>query len=129
LIISCCAVGVIFLFQDSRFKIQDSRFKIQDSRFKIQDSRFKIQDSRFKIQDSRFKIQDSRFKAFIGLKKPEIEFDLIKICGSVEEYAHEVFAFFRECDRKNIEIIYCETVEEKGIGAALMDRLSRAAAE
>ena len=88
-----------------------------------------VQDSRFKIQDSRFKIQDLRFKAFIGLKKPEIEFDLIKICGSVEEYAHEVFAFFRECDRKNIEIIYCETVEEKGIGAALMDRLSRAAAE
>jgi len=79
------------------------------------------------VQDSRFKIQDSRFKAFIGLKKPEIEFDLIKICGSVEEYAHEVFAFFRECDRKNIEIIYCETVEEKGIGAALMDRLRRAA--
>ena len=55
------------------------------------------------------------------------EFDLIKICASVEEYAHEVFAFFRECDARKIETIYCETVEEKGIGLALMDRLRRAA--
>ncbi|MDQ3131562.1 MAG: L-threonylcarbamoyladenylate synthase [Acidobacteriota bacterium] len=79
------------------------------------------------IQDLGFRIQDSGFKAFIGLKKPEIEFDLIKICGSVEEYAREVFAFFRECDRKNIETIYSEIVKETGIGAALMDRLRRAA--
>ena len=45
---------------------------------------------------------------------------------SPEDYAREVFNFFRECDRENIEIVYCETVEEKGIGAALMDRLKRA---
>ncbi len=38
----------------------------------------------------------------------------------------EVFNFFRECDRANVETIYCETVDEKGIGAALMDRLKRA---
>lgn len=65
--------------------------------------------------------------AFIGLNKPKREFDVIKICHSVEEYAHDVFAFFRECDRREIETIYCETVEEKGIGLALMDRLKRAA--
>jgi L-threonylcarbamoyladenylate synthase len=65
--------------------------------------------------------------AFIGLHDSPNKFDLKKICNSVEEYAHEVFNFFRECDRQNIEIIYCETVEEKGIGLALMDRLRRAA--
>lgn len=65
--------------------------------------------------------------AFIGLNDSPNRFDLKKICGSVEEYAHEVFDFFRECDRQNLEIIYCETVAETGIGLALMDRLRRAA--
>jgi L-threonylcarbamoyladenylate synthase len=80
-------------------------------------------NSGFGIQDSGFQISDS--SAFIGLNKPAQNFDLTKICRSVEEYAHEVFNFFRECDRRAVEIIYCQTVEEKGIGAALMDRLKR----
>jgi L-threonylcarbamoyladenylate synthase len=65
--------------------------------------------------------------AYIGLNSPESKVDLLKICRNVEEYAHEVFAFFRECDSKNITIIYCEMVVEKGLGLALMDRLKRAA--
>ena len=77
--------------------------------------------------DSRFKIQDSKSKAFIGFDKPEGDFNLIKICDSAEEYARELFGFFRECDRKGIETVYCQTVSEKGIGLALMDRLKRAA--
>jgi L-threonylcarbamoyladenylate synthase len=79
------------------------------------------------VQSSKFKVQSSKSKAFIGLDKPEQKFDLIKICVSVEEYAHEFFNFFRECDREKIEIIYCQAVEEKKIGRALMDRLDRAA--
>jgi L-threonylcarbamoyladenylate synthase len=79
------------------------------------------------IENSKFKIQNSMPAAYIGLNHPALEFDLVKICSSVEEYAHEVFAFFRECDARNIETIYCESVEEKGIGLALMDRLRRAA--
>ena len=75
---------------------------------------------------SNFKFQISNSSAFIGLSKPEIEFDLVKICASIENYAHEVFAFFRECDALGIETIYGEIVAEKGIGAALMDRLRRA---
>lgn len=66
-------------------------------------------------------------KAFIALNDPRENFKLKKICRSIEEYAHEVFAFFRECDRAGIEVIYCEITEEKAIGAALMDRLRRAA--
>lgn len=64
--------------------------------------------------------------AFIGLHNSQNNFALVKICSSIEEYAHSVFAFFRECDAKNIKTIYCETVEEKGIGLALMDRIKRA---
>ena len=83
-----------------------------------------IQDSRFRIQDLRLEIRDS--SAFIGLEEPETNFDLVKICASAEDYAHEIFAFFRRCDALGIKTIYCETVAEKGIGAALMDRLRRA---
>lgn len=64
--------------------------------------------------------------AFIGLKRPEVTFALERICRSVDEYAKSLFAFFRECDAKQIKSIYCEAVEESGIGAALMDRLRRA---
>lgn len=79
------------------------------------------------VQSSRFKVQSLKSGAFIGLDEPTEKFDLIKICASIEEYAHEVFHFFRECDREKIEIIYCQTVSEKKIGRALMDRLKRAA--
>jgi L-threonylcarbamoyladenylate synthase len=65
--------------------------------------------------------------AFIGLNLPNDGFELVKICNSVEDYAHSLFEFFRECDRQGIDTIYCETVQETGIGAALMDRLRRAA--
>ncbi len=78
------------------------------------------------LVNSKFKVQSSKFNAFIGLEKPDFEVEKMEICSSIEEYAHEVFSFFRECDRQNIETIYCEMVEEKGIGAALMDRLKRA---
>ena len=71
-------------------------------------------------------IANRKSQAFIGLTKPEQKFDLVKICASPEEYAHEVFAFFRRCDHAGIETIYCEIVEEKGIGLALMDRMRRA---
>ncbi|MDQ3798225.1 MAG: L-threonylcarbamoyladenylate synthase [Acidobacteriota bacterium] len=70
-------------------------------------------------------VQSPDSGAFIGLENPGAEFDFVKICGSIEEYAREVFNFFRECDRRGIQTIYCEAVEEKGIGLALMDRLKR----
>lgn len=76
------------------------------------------------ISDFKFQISDS--SAFIGVNKPVGNFDLIRICDSVEDYAHSLFDFFRRCDRKGIKTIYCQTVEEKGLGLALMDRLKRA---
>lgn len=65
--------------------------------------------------------------AFIGTKEPNVKFALTIICPTVNAYAHELFAFFRECDRAGIRTIFCETTDESGIGAALMDRLRRAA--
>lgn len=72
------------------------------------------------------RIEGFEKSAFIGLNDSPNQFDLKKICSSIEEYAHEVFAFFRECDTQNMDIIFCEEVEQKGIGLALMDRLRRA---
>lgn len=66
-------------------------------------------------------------RAYIGLNAPAGKFELIKICASVEEYARFVFAFFRAADAGGIDVIYCETVAETGIGRALIDRLRRAA--
>ena len=51
----------------------------------------------------------------------------LTIVGEAAEYAHEVFEFFRECEREGIKKIYCEKIEATGIGSALMDRLRRAA--
>lgn len=65
--------------------------------------------------------------AWIGIHGGDNGFALAKICGSAEEYAAAVFEFFRECDRRGVNVIYCEAVPETGIGLALMDRLRRAA--
>jgi L-threonylcarbamoyladenylate synthase len=72
-------------------------------------------------------IDDPGTTAFIGLHDRSESFAFKTICSSTDEYAHKMFEFFRECDRRGIEIIYCESVPETGIGTALMDRLRRAA--
>lgn len=80
-----------------------------------------------KLANYELRITNSRNTAYIGLNKPIEPCKMQRICASVEEYAHEVFEFFRECDRLGIHTIYCEEVSETGIGAAVMDRLRRAA--
>lgn len=79
------------------------------------------------ITNLKFEISDFESSAFIGVNEPNIPFEVVRVCSSVEEYAHTLFEFFRECDRLGIHTIYCEEVPESGIGAALMDRLRRAA--
>ncbi len=46
---------------------------------------------------------------------------------SVEEYAHELYEFMRSVDRLGIQFLYCQRPVTSGIGAALSDRLTRAA--
>ncbi|NUN69881.1 MAG: threonylcarbamoyl-AMP synthase [Bacteroidetes bacterium] len=66
--------------------------------------------------------------AYIGLHASRgAAFGLKKICRTEKEYARALFHFFRECDRKGIQTIYCEQVSESGIGLALMDRIRKAA--
>jgi L-threonylcarbamoyladenylate synthase len=65
--------------------------------------------------------------AYIGITRPPIRLERELICSDVDSYAHSLFEFFRECDRNGITTIYCESVEQQGIGAALMDRIRRAA--
>jgi L-threonylcarbamoyladenylate synthase len=65
--------------------------------------------------------------AFIGLDAPKDQnFGITRICRDVSEYSYELFNFFRTCDNQGMEKIYCQAVDEHGIGSALMDRLKRA---
>ena len=66
--------------------------------------------------------------AFIGLDEPgrSKQFRLRRVCANTTDYAHALFAFFRSCDSKGVSTIYCQSVAQKGIGHALMDRLTRA---
>ena len=67
-------------------------------------------------------------EAYIGLDKKFAKgFEVVKICRSIEDYAKNLFSFFRECDEMGIKTIYCEKVPEMGIGAAIMNRLKKAA--
>ncbi|MCC7307028.1 MAG: threonylcarbamoyl-AMP synthase [Acidobacteria bacterium] len=84
-------------------------------------------NARVVLVDSPSEIGADTGSAYIGLTEPVGEFAETMVCGSVEDYAHTVFAFFRKCDKAGIDTIYCQMVSESGIGAALMDRLRRAA--
>lgn len=67
--------------------------------------------------------------AFIGFRSVASTqfFGMQHICPTLEEYARELFLFFRTCDARGIKTIYCQTVPEDGLGRAIMDRLRRAA--
>jgi L-threonylcarbamoyladenylate synthase len=47
--------------------------------------------------------------------------------SSIEHVARNLFRALRELDRHDIDVILIESVEEKGLGAAVMDRLRKAA--
>lgn len=79
------------------------------------------------VVESEDQVEITENAGFIGLRLPQTEPRLVKLCDNAEEYAHELFEFLRECDRRGIDTVYCEAVDEQGIGAALMDRLRRAA--
>lgn len=72
-------------------------------------------------------LDTERSSAFIGIGRPPFDCELVRRCSTVEEYARALYDFFRECDRNNVEFIYCQPVAEEGIGTALMDRIRRAA--
>ncbi|MCI0449929.1 MAG: threonylcarbamoyl-AMP synthase [Chlorobi bacterium] len=81
---------------------------------------------KFQISDYRLKINT----AYIGIHKPNKNvlsgLSRYKICRDLNDYAKNLFSFFRECDAKKIKTIYCQSVPEKGIGLAIMNRLKKA---
>ncbi len=50
------------------------------------------------------------------------------VAPDVAAYAHALFRFFRTCDAAGVAMIACQRVPETGLGRALNDRLTRAAA-
>ncbi|NNE36017.1 MAG: threonylcarbamoyl-AMP synthase [Rhodothermales bacterium] len=66
--------------------------------------------------------------AYIGITAPQgsADFGYVLICRDADHYAHEIFHFLRECDRKGLRRAYCERPPEAGVGAALLDRIMRA---
>ncbi len=72
-------------------------------------------------------IDSPKSSAFIGLEATgDKKFGLSLRCETVDDYARLLFDFFRRCDTEKIDTIYCQTVEEAGIGYAINDRLRRA---
>jgi L-threonylcarbamoyladenylate synthase len=65
--------------------------------------------------------------AYIGLSEAPQGVSLLKLCNSLEEYGRELFSFFRHCDAKGVQLIYCELPSSEGLGRAIRDRLMRAA--
>lgn len=67
--------------------------------------------------------------AFLGLSGPEDRTGYARFYRyeSVDEYASHLFDAFRRCDAEGLVRIECQAVPAVGIGAALMDRLTRAA--
>ena len=72
-------------------------------------------------------ITPSPSAAYIGLSAPQAGFSITRPCGTLEEYGRELFSFFRYCDAKGIQTIYCELPSSTGLGRAIQDRLVRAA--
>lgn len=68
--------------------------------------------------------------AYIGLgpRRHASGFGLASFCRDTEQYARGLFRFFRTCDARGLETIYCQSVGGGGLATALMDRLRRAAA-
>lgn len=59
----------------------------------------------------------------------EIPADFILYAGKTnKEYASRLFALLRECDKQNADIVFAETDGEDGIGAAVRNRIYKAAA-
>ena len=84
-------------------------------------------DAKVVVIGAQTHISDAPSSAYIGMSDREECFGAEQIVADADEYAQLLFEFFRECEREGLKTIYCEAVEEIGIGAALMDRIRRAA--
>jgi L-threonylcarbamoyladenylate synthase len=72
--------------------------------------------------------QESGKSGYIGITEPRNKnlFSLTLICKDANDYAKNLFSFFRKCDRKRIDVVFAQRVSGKGIGLAIMNRLKKA---
>jgi len=86
--------------------------------------------ARVHLVSSPSEAEPSGSSGYIGLASPARadRFGELCVASDVDEYAHEVFHFFRTCDAAGCSTIYAQTVPSAGLGRALNDRLRRAAA-
>jgi L-threonylcarbamoyladenylate synthase len=69
---------------------------------------------------------------FIGHSRVAIDnpkFTAILLENAADEYARSIYAALRELDERGVNVIVLEGISEEGEGAAVMDRLRRAASE
>ena len=65
--------------------------------------------------------------AWIGLSAPPTGYAQATVCRDVADYARRLFDAFRRADAAGLARVDAEPVADDGLGAALMDRLRRAA--
>ena len=65
---------------------------------------------------------------YIGLHPPRCSarYARVLVCSGLPEYASQLFDFFRKADLSGADLVCCESVEEVGLGVALLDRIRRA---
>jgi L-threonylcarbamoyladenylate synthase len=67
---------------------------------------------------------------FVGRTPVAIDvagFRSIRIEGTASDYARSIYALLRQLDKENLNVVVIEGISELGEGAAVMDRLRRAA--
>lgn len=57
------------------------------------------------------------------------QFSLFRLRNSPDDYAHSIYSAMRQLDAWGADVIVIEAINERGEGAAVMDRLRRAASE
>lgn len=83
----------------------------------------------FLSNDTLKKFSDKKIGAlFFKEIKDDYKFQSIRVLsrtGDMKEAAANLFKYLHELEKENIDLILAETVEEEGLGVAIMDRLKK----
>jgi L-threonylcarbamoyladenylate synthase len=134
-----CTTGIPHILRPGVVTLEDLRTFGNKVRYATRTGRIKSPGQKYKHYSPKARVKvitnykllitkDPEHEAFIGLDKNVRKTGLKKllICRDLNEYAKNLFAFFRQCDNDRIKTIYCEKVELEGIGMAIMNRLLKA---
>ncbi len=69
---------------------------------------------------------ESSHCALLGFSEPIHNYSLVRVVQNYDEYAHELYNFFREAEDKGCAAIFAVAPEDEGIGVAINDRLAKA---